>query len=697
MKIFPFFLIIIPLCNSHKTSYEKLIEEMKHNPTLKGSFTINCVLGKDLFFSAENGTVLLTDVHRQFDINEMESEEPNIYIIYSRRMKKVMGVNEANEIVLYDKDDKENKKKILWKITRVKNTLNYYLIKNLFNHKYLICKDKFLKFSNKFGFNSNNQIEKKFQFRILKLFEEQRNVKEEYLEIVEKEPIDVFIKYIDLSDRTLNRTGIKQTYKDEDNEELRYSVRSILQYIPWVRKIFIIMPNKKVRYFKPIEKIKDRIVYVNDKDFLGYDSANIFAFSFSLYKMEKFNISKNFIYMEDDYFIGKPLKKSDFFYYDEKEKKVFPYVVTNYFEELDKKSRLDYYKELYSIKNTLKAHGNKGWIFSVLSTDKYIVERYNIPIISTDFTHCARAENIDDMREIFEEIQYYKYINETLYSPTRHVMTLNQPHFVNLYQLNIKRRKVRMIPSQYINMEDVKDYSLDIELFVLNTCGDNIPTKEEYNNLRKTMKERFPTPTPYEIINNIDEKEEKNISSTLLNSDKNINESRKINETIISDINNKNKYRNISSTFLKYSHIKDEKNKTGEKLYNESIITDKKEKIDIKHINSTYLNKNSVINHGKKTTRESSLVTTNININKNEIKNNENNKEKGSSFNSNSQINENKEDKNLSINNKNIKIEERDNDKEKKYFCFFLFLLIIVVIIKLIKEYKTKQLKQIVK
>jgi hypothetical protein len=30
--------------------------------------------------------------------------------------------------------------------------------------------------------------------------------------------------------------------------------------------------------------------------------------------MEKFGISKNFIYMEDDYFLGKPLNKTDFFY-----------------------------------------------------------------------------------------------------------------------------------------------------------------------------------------------------------------------------------------------------------------------------------------------------------------------------------------------------------------------------------------------
>ena len=47
--------------------------------------------------------------------------------------------------------------------------------------------------------------------------------------------------------------------------------------------------------------------------------------------------------MEDDYFIGKKLNKTDFFYYDEKEKKVLPYVVNNYFHEMNYKQRLEMY------------------------------------------------------------------------------------------------------------------------------------------------------------------------------------------------------------------------------------------------------------------------------------------------------------------------------------------------------------------
>ena len=58
---------------------------------------------------------------------------------------------------------------------------------------------------------------------------------------VEKADIDVVYKYIDLTDPTLHREGIPQIKKDYDNNELMYSLRSVLKNIPWVRKIFIIL------------------------------------------------------------------------------------------------------------------------------------------------------------------------------------------------------------------------------------------------------------------------------------------------------------------------------------------------------------------------------------------------------------------------------------------------------------------------
>ena len=469
----------------------------------KNVFNINGVyliksLQNNNYFSNDNNKLILSK-----KLNQIKLVENSLftYFIIFKKENKSIGIGDNNNITIYNDNSIINSTKILWNLIKIDK--NIYIIKNTFNQKYLMINQNNIKLTNKINLFSRNQ-RKKYMFIIFQLFEVKESLyKKTHLEIIEKEPIDVVIKYIDLRDKKLKRKGIKQIYKDFDNEELRYSVRSILENIPWIRKIFILMPNEKVKYFKSANIIKEKIIYIKDKDLLGYDSANIFAFTFNLFKMEKFNISKNFIYMEDDFFIGKPLNKSDFFYYNEKEKKVFPYILTSYFNEINYKENLKEYNKLFNIKNSIHPQSGKGWKLSILSTNKYFIEKYNLTtIINTIYTHTAIAENIDDLKEIFKEIQNYKYINETLYSKERNILTLNQPHFLNLYQLNIKHKKVHSIPYKYIHMEKINISFLNISLFVINTCGNNKPSKIEYKIQKDIMEKRFPYPTKYELINN---------------------------------------------------------------------------------------------------------------------------------------------------------------------------------------------------
>lgn len=485
-KIFILYALIHILYCSKKFS-NKIINETQLID-LNGVYIINPLIN-DFYFSAENNTLILSNIKREMQIIK---KDENKYIIISKRFNKIIGINESEVIILYDNNEEnKNLTKIYWNLIKI--NINQYIIQNNFNQKFLMVNNNFIQFYNKNSFfwtKIYDNIDKNFIFNFIKLYEV-GELNLEDLEIIDKEPIDVLIKYIDLSDKTLNRKGIKQIYKDQDNEELRFCIRSILENIPWIRKIYILMPNRKVKYFKEIEEIKEKIIYINDKEFLGYDSANIFAFTFNLYKMEKFGISKNFIYMEDDFFIGKSLKKSDFFYFDKNTQTILPYLLTKEFNIMNKTEVLnDYYKMLQD-KDLYHPHSGEGWLFSILSTDKYFIEKYNMTIINTLFTHNAIAENIDDLKEIYKEILNYEYINETLYSKERHILTLNQPHFVNLYQLNIKHKKVHSIPYKYIAVESISKENLDIELFVLNTGGNHIPTNRQFKIQKKIMKKRL--------------------------------------------------------------------------------------------------------------------------------------------------------------------------------------------------------------
>ena len=438
--------------------------------------------------------------------------ENNLYYIESKSHIRI-AVNENGHVsLMYNPNDADLQNTMVWNIILLED--NKYVIQNNGNNKFLEINNNFLQCINELPQpieQHKSEISDNFKFVLYKLYEEVKLTPEQK-EIVDKEPVDVVIKYIDLTDKNLNRTGIKQIQKDEDNEELRYSVRSILKYIPWVRKIFILMPNEKVKYFKPYDEIKEKIVYVKDKDVLGYESANIYAFTFNLFRLEKFGLANNFIYMDDDFFVGKEIEKSEFFYYDENEKRVVPCLLNNIFSVINREITLASYWSVFKTKDTMAPQSFMAWILSLYSTQKFFIDHFKDQIlIKPTPTHNAISYNIPDLKEIYElVVNNYEYANETLNSIERHILTLQTQHFVDLFELNVKKRKVHTISSNVIPMNLLKMVYMNVKLFAINTGGDKIYTEEEYRNQRELMQKRFPEPTPYEIVENDEKTPEKN-------------------------------------------------------------------------------------------------------------------------------------------------------------------------------------------
>ena len=407
------------------------------------------------------------------------------------RNEKV-GIDDNNKIIVYNNIDNIEIKKYCWKFYNIKR--NQYLIKNEYNNKLIEVCDNYIKISN----NNIYNIDKKNVFTFLKLFEEGLNQKK-YKKIINKEPIDVLIKYIDLSDKTLNRTGINQIYKDEDCEELKYSIRSILHYIPWIRKIYILMPNEKVKFLK--NDINEKIIYIKDREILGFDSANSPSFSFNLFRMKKFGISKNFIYMDDDCFIGQYLQKENLFYFNEKTGVIVPYVISNKVFTINKNKIYGKYYKLMKKSNKIHPHSGDGFNLEILCTQKFYVDYFDKSLINCKYTHNAFPENIKDLEEIFELSQNYKYFKEMVYSKERFILSFYHQMFYNIYQLNINYRKVHYIFYKYISIENIKQKKnkLNAFLFVINTGGNHKPLSRQKKIFKNIMEKKFPFPTKYEI------------------------------------------------------------------------------------------------------------------------------------------------------------------------------------------------------
>jgi len=427
----------------------------------------------------------------------------DLYNIESLNSGKLLIMDNFNNLKFININDKEYIENIYWKIIKIKD--DEYLIQNNKTKKFLDIDNHYFKSSEEISNAIDNKnfknISVNYKFKLFKLFEEPE-IKDEYMKYIDEEPVDVVIKYIDLSDKTLNREGIHQIFKDEDHEELRYSVRSVFENIPWFRKIFIVMPNEKVKYFKPKDEIKDRIVYVKDKDVIGFDTASIYAFHFYLWNMTQFNLSDNFIYMDDDYFIGKPIKKSDFFYYDEEQKKVLPNIVSDQFKELDREYIYKEYTKLFSKKNMIDPHTADGWLLQTCAGFKLLLENYPEPLVDAGFTHNALSLNTRYVKEIYDLVkERYQYANELLFSKVRTVYDIQFQTLYNAYALNIKKGKVHTIPRKFYDLSQLKKrIDLNFELFVINTSGENKYNNSEFQNLKNILENKFNKPTPYEIV-----------------------------------------------------------------------------------------------------------------------------------------------------------------------------------------------------
>ncbi len=314
--------------------------------------------------------------------------------------------------------------------------------------------------------------------------------------LLDNEKIDVLIKYIDLSDENLHREGLPNIKKDIENGEIRYSIRSILENIPWVNKIYILMPNDKVKYFKDKEFIKEKIIYLRDKDVLGFDSASSITFEFNLWRLKNFNVSTNFMYFNDDCFVGKRLKKSDLFYQENGE--VHPYILGKN-TKLDKSFiKWDVEKSLKDIakRKSLRQDPKEFHVNRDLAM-LFIYKLFGNDAIIKKFNHNAFGDNLIENEEIYNiTVTYYDYPDECTKAIKRELKAMNYQHMRINYMINKYNRRFKIMDARYYDITQIPNYC---DLFVINKGGKEYSYLDIGKSLIK-MNKMFPIPNKYEKL-----------------------------------------------------------------------------------------------------------------------------------------------------------------------------------------------------
>ena len=177
-----------------------------------------------------------------------------------------------------------------------------------------------------------------------------------------------------------------------NNDELKYSLRSVEKYAPWIRKIFVITDNQTPDWID-LDNPQVKIIDLEDimpKEILPcFNSGVIEKF---LYKIP--GLSEHFLYANDDMFINKPVSPDTFFAADG-----FPII---------RLTRKPFRKIRWFWRTKIRRKPLQNYSFTIANASKLVKKQYGI--YYTGMPH----HNIDtylksDCRRVREQIFREKF------------------------------------------------------------------------------------------------------------------------------------------------------------------------------------------------------------------------------------------------------------------------------------------------
>jgi hypothetical protein len=137
-------------------------------------------------------------------------------------------------------------------------------------------------------------------------------------------PIDIVYTWVDGADpvwrerkrQTLAAAGIEThpgaaNIRFLDNGELRYSLRSVEQFAPWARNIYLVTDNQVPSWLDPSQT---RVTLVDHRDIFPADALPTFnshSIGARLHHID--GLSENYVHFNDDFFLGRPVRPETFF------------------------------------------------------------------------------------------------------------------------------------------------------------------------------------------------------------------------------------------------------------------------------------------------------------------------------------------------------------------------------------------------
>lgn len=276
-------------------------------------------------------------------------------------------------------------------------------------------------------------------------------------------PIDVVYTWAgENTDPTNNRLAF--------NNELKYSLRSLFKYAPWINKVYILMnpPKRPPSWFN--EQYKEKIILVDHNDTFNSNDlpcTNSDSIETTLVNIK--GLSEHFIYFNDDVYLGNYVSYLDFFTEDGK-----MIIQDNYSScesmMLDNKSNLlnfdlpEYcgiseHKPFPYLKSVVKKFIEKysdyiKWIRSFKSRSKNFPENNKSPCKDNDMKKWCMQQNGPICKYAFDN----GYAETHHFLPDKEIIYTSfgfDPQFKTMYKIKQHRPKYFCINDSFNNsLED---------------------------------------------------------------------------------------------------------------------------------------------------------------------------------------------------------------------------------------------------
>ena len=180
----------------------------------------------------------------------------------------------------------------------------------------------------------------------------------------------------------------------QDNQELKYSLRSIEKHLPWIRKIFIVTDDQ-TPVFLDTSHPKIEIVHHSEiipKKFLPTFNSRVIEYF--MYKIP--DLSERFLYANDDMFVNSNLKPSFFFKKGKPIMRMKYYPILKYEIQMKKVLNLPINTYRLAIENAYKLIKKKYNVFYP------IIQHHNIDaFLKSDFKAVVEVVFKEELRSMF--------------------------------------------------------------------------------------------------------------------------------------------------------------------------------------------------------------------------------------------------------------------------------------------------------